>query len=119
LEDLGIGIDPDSVKIKINGKDYIGTLTNDGFLKVLIITRGANAQIANGRATIQVTATDWLGNTSTSEFALKIDISLPAVGSPPRAGDAGTGTAGGTGNPGGGRAGGTGGGRSGGGRGGG
>lgn len=86
LEDLGIGIDPDSVKVKINGKDYVSKLSNDGFLNILIITKGANAQIANGRATVQVTATDWLNNTSVTEFSLKIDNSLNALGSPPRDG---------------------------------
>ncbi|QYK52939.1 MAG: PQQ-binding-like beta-propeller repeat protein [Fimbriimonadaceae bacterium] len=108
LEDLGIGIDPDSVKVKINGKDYISKLSNDGFLSVLIITRGTNAQIANGRATVQVTASDWLNNTSVTEYSLKIDNSLNALGSPPR-GDSNNGNqpgGGGLGPAGGGRGGG-------------
>lgn len=83
LEDFGIGINPDSVKVMINGKEYISKLSNDGYLDVLIITRGANPQIANGRATIAVTAADWLGNTVTKEFSMKIDNALEPVGSPP------------------------------------
>ena len=86
IEDLGIGIDPDSVKVMINGKEYVHRLSNDGFLSILIVTRGANPQIANGRATVSITATDWLGNTKTRDFSMKIDNSLNAVGSPPKPG---------------------------------
>jgi hypothetical protein len=83
LEDLGIGINPDSVKVAVNSKEYVHRLTNDGFLSVLVITRGANPQIANGRATITVTASDWLGNQVKKDFSIVIDNSLPPLGSPP------------------------------------
>jgi outer membrane protein assembly factor BamB len=86
LEDFGIGINPDSVKVTINDKEYFHRLTNDGYISVLIVSNGANAQIANGRATIKVTAADWLGNTATQVFNLVIDNSLPAIGGPPREG---------------------------------
>lgn len=84
LEDLGIGINPDSVKVDVNGKEYIHRLSTDGYVSVLVISRGANAQIANGRATITVTASDWLGNTMKREFSIKVDNSLPPLGSPPK-----------------------------------
>lgn len=83
LEDLGIGINPDSVKVMVNGKEYVHRLSNDGFLSILIVSRGANPQIANGTAKVSIAATDWLGNASTHEYTLKIDNSLTAVGSPP------------------------------------
>jgi hypothetical protein len=83
LEDLGIGINPESVKVTVNSKEYVHRLTNDGFLSVLVITRGANPQIANGRATISVTASDWLGNQIKKDFSIVIDNSLPPLGSPP------------------------------------
>lgn len=83
LEDLGIGINPDSVKVTVNNKEYVHRLTNDGFLSILIITRGANPQIANGRATISVTASDWLGNQIKKDFSIVIDNSLAPLGSPP------------------------------------
>lgn len=84
LEDLGIGINPDSVKVTVNGKDYIHRMSTDGYLSILIISRGANAQIANGRATISVSASDWLGNAMKRDFSVKIDNSLPPLGSPPK-----------------------------------
>ncbi|MFM9874008.1 MAG: PQQ-binding-like beta-propeller repeat protein [Fimbriimonadaceae bacterium] len=84
LEDLGIGINPDSVKVTINGKEYVHRMSNDGYVSVLIISRGANAQIANGRATISVTASDWLGNKMQRDFSVKIDNTLPPLGSPPK-----------------------------------
>jgi outer membrane protein assembly factor BamB len=87
LEDLGIGINPDSVKVTINGKEYIHRMTNDGYVNVLIISRGANAQIANGRATITVSAADWLGNAMKRDFSVKIDNSLSPLGSPPKSTD--------------------------------
>lgn len=83
LEDLGIGINPDSIKVTINGKEYVHRISNDGFLSILIISRGANAQIANGRAKIVVTAADWLGNVQSKEFSVLVDNALPALGSPP------------------------------------
>lgn len=84
LEDLGIGIDPDSVKVTINGKEYVTRLSNDGFLSVIVINGGANAPLADGRAKIVVQASDWLGNQSSTEFNLRIDNTLPALGGPPR-----------------------------------
>lgn len=103
LEDLGIGINESTVKVMINGRDYIGKLSNDGFLSVLIISGGANQPLQNGKVTVTVTASDWLGNMAKRDFVLTIDNSLNALGSPPR------GTAnnqgGGAGNPGGGRGG--------------
>lgn len=83
LEDLGIGINPDSVKVTVNGKEYVSKLSNDNYLSVLIVTRGVNPQIPNGRATITVAASDWLGNAMIRTFSVKIDNALEPVGSPP------------------------------------
>ncbi len=97
LEDLGIGIDPDSVKVTINGKEYVTRLSNDGYLSIIVINGGANAPLANGRAQIVIEVSDWLGNQSATEFNLRIDNTLPALGGPPRNQSSNTGTGGGPG----------------------
>lgn len=84
LEDDGVGIVPDSVKTTINGLPYIGTFTDAGWLGIKISNGEKNSPIADGRATIIVSATDWLGNLVEKRFTLTIDNSLPPLGGPKR-----------------------------------
>lgn len=99
LEDVGIGVNPESIKIDINGQNYIGELSRDGFLSIRITSASTvNRPLQNGRAVITVTASDWLGNTSVTKVNLSIDNTLNALGSPRRpdaAGAAGGGVLGG------------------------
>lgn len=115
LEDYGSGIDPDSVKCTVNGKEQVITYDKTtALLRILIINGGKNPAFAIGRAEFEVTAADWMGNESKTKFAVTVDpqVTRP-LGAPPRSGGDTGGTSGGPGaGPG------TGGGRGGGGRGG-
>jgi outer membrane protein assembly factor BamB len=96
------GVDPESVKVTIDGKEYIGAYKRDGFLSIRITPTGANPPLSDGRREIAVAAADWLGNAAVRKFALTVDNTLPALGSPrstvtaPGAGGGGP-TSGGTG----------------------
>ncbi len=91
LEDLGSGINPETVGLKVNDQPVNIDLNRDGFLRYTVTTGGANRPLRNGRATLVVTATDWMGNTMTSTFALTIDNTIPALGGPPTTNSGNTG----------------------------
>lgn len=93
--DLGSGVNPDSLSITIGGENYIGTINRSGYISVKIVTGMANKPLQNGRKVIVVKVTDWVGNIATASFAVTIDNTLPALGSPKPA--TSTGTAGGPG----------------------
>lgn len=85
LEDVGIGVNPESVKVDINGQNYIAELSRDGFLTIRITAASTvNRPLQNGRAIVTVTASDWLGNTSVTKVNLSIDNTLNPLGSPRR-----------------------------------
>lgn len=83
IEDLGIGVKTDSIKVTIDGADYIGELSTDGFYRIRIGAGTVNKELQNGRHIIKLVASDWLGNSSTLTINLSVNNNLPAVGSPP------------------------------------
>ncbi|MEZ5163628.1 MAG: PQQ-binding-like beta-propeller repeat protein [Fimbriimonadaceae bacterium] len=112
LADLGIGINPNSIKVDIAGQAYLGEVVADEYYVIKISPGTVNRPLQNGKQTINFTISDWLGNAKTHVFRLQIDNSLPALGSPPTLGDdnqGGPGGPGGGGRRGGGGAGGDGG----------
>lgn len=106
LADFGIGINPESIKVEIGGQAYIGELVADEFYVINIAPGTVNRPLQNGKQTLNVTISDWLGNAKTHVFRLQIDNSLPALGSPPTVGGNNQGGPGGGGRQGGGLAGG-------------
>ena len=86
LEDLGVGVAPDSVKVTINDAVYAYKLNTDGYLEVNIAVDKKNPQIKDGRARVVVDLSDWLGNKTSAVFALTIDNLLPALGGPKKLG---------------------------------
>ncbi len=91
IDDVGSGVNPDTLSITIGGETYLGTLSRDGYLSVKIVTGAANKPLQNGRKIIVVKITDWLGNTVNASFAVTIDNTLAALGSPKPRTDAGDG----------------------------
>lgn len=87
LQDIGSGINPDTVRVYINDAEYGGVYSSDGFLRIRISAGGTNAPLQDGLAAIKVDAADWMGNSVSQTFDLLIDNSLPALGSPPVSGD--------------------------------
>ncbi len=97
LEDYGSGINPESVKCTINGKDQVVTYDKTtALLRILIITGGRNPSLAIGRAEFEITASDWLGNESKTKFAVTVDpqVTRP-LGAPPTSGSGSSGSTGG------------------------
>lgn len=95
LQDIGSGINPETVRIYINDNEYGGIYTSEGFLSVRITAGGTNQPLQDGLAVVKVECADWMGNTLSKTFDLLIDNSLPALGSPPRSTDQQGGQAGG------------------------
>ena len=85
LEDDGAGIMSRSIRVKMNGADFkTEFVASGGWLYVKIRTPGSRAEGANppltdGRKSIMVTVTDWMGNVSEKSFFLLIDNLLPVV----------------------------------------
>ncbi len=98
VRDDGSGVNYDSVKVTINGQEYIHEVDREGRLRIRILQGGNNRPLANGRAQIIVSAADWMSNTNAAKFVLTIDNTLPALGFPtaPETGNTGnTGLSGG------------------------
>lgn len=91
--DEASGIDPKSIKVDINGKDYEAKFNREGYLVVSIRSSGKNLPLMDGRTTISVTAADWLGNSTTQKFLLTVDSTLAP--SRPKAADDNSGNRGG------------------------
>ncbi len=76
VRDEASGVDPKTIKVEINGKDYESKFNREGYLVVSVRSSGKNAPLMDGRATISVSATDWLGNSTTQKFLLTVDSAL-------------------------------------------
>lgn len=84
VDDLGVGVNQESITVSINGKPYTYKVDAEGYVNVDISSDKKNPPIADGRARIVVHAVDWLGNTMDREYVLNIDNLLPALGGPRR-----------------------------------
>ena len=114
LEDEAAGVNESTIKVEIDGKEAGYTYTRDGYVRVAfsnlagaVPTTNPNApkppkrnpSLQNGRHTVKVTVSDWLGNVSTTDYSIVIDNSLPVL---PLPGNDQTGQTGGPGGRGGG-----------------
>lgn len=93
IEDFTSGINPESVKVTLNGQEAFLTPDKDGIYRLLVVAGSRNRSLPIGRLSIKVTAADWLGNTSETTFVLLVDpaIDRPLGGPRPPAGAAGGG----------------------------
>jgi outer membrane protein assembly factor BamB len=82
ITDEASGLRLDSVKVEIDGKAMAHEVTREGICVVRITAAGANRPLTDGRKAIVVTATDWLGNTTSQSFALTIDNTLRPIALP-------------------------------------
>lgn len=92
VEDNGVGVNPESVKVDIDGTEYIGEFLREGYISIKISTLTVNKPLQNGRRKVTVNVSDWMGNKSTKVISLNIDNTLPALGSPKREDPAGGGS---------------------------
>ncbi len=77
VDDEATGVNTSTVKIQIDGQDVEFEYGRDGIAIVKISPFTKNKPLADGRRVIKVMATDWMGNTTTKEYAIIVDNSLP------------------------------------------
>jgi len=76
IEDEASGINTKTLKIDVDGTDMDYEFGRDGIAVVRISSLGKNKPLFDGRKTITVTVSDWMGNTSHATFQLVIDNTL-------------------------------------------
>ncbi|GIK32340.1 MAG: hypothetical protein BroJett009_13320 [Armatimonadota bacterium] len=77
IDDLASGVNSSTLKITVNDKEMEFDYGRDGFAIVRISRFTKNTPLQDGRKSIKVTVTDWLGNTTAAEYSLTIDNTLP------------------------------------------
>lgn len=84
LEDEGSGINPDTVKVTVNGEpaDYSYD-ANEGLLWYIYDPRGAATNLSNGVKSIVLEATDWRGNRAARVVSFTVNNRLKPP-APPR-----------------------------------
>jgi outer membrane protein assembly factor BamB len=79
VEDDDSGINKDTLKVSVEGKDLDYTFTKEGYVMVRFALDGNNRALPDGRHTFTVTVSDWMGNEGKTDFALIIDNLLPKI----------------------------------------
>lgn len=105
IEDEASGIDTKTLKIDVDGQEMEYDFGRDGIALVRISSLGKNKPLFDGRKTITVTVSDWVGNTAKAQFQLVIDNTLKPLVRPTTGGNnqGGNGSGGGKGGSGDGR----------------
>ena len=76
IEDEASGVNVGSMKMDIDGVPYNYDFGRDGYLICQISTTKKNNMLSNGRHTVHIVASDWMGNTTNFSATLRIDNSL-------------------------------------------
>jgi outer membrane protein assembly factor BamB len=76
IEDEASGINNKTLKIDVDGQEMEHEFGRDGLAVVRISSLGKNKPLVDGRKTITVTVSDWLGNQAQAKFFLVIDNTL-------------------------------------------
>lgn len=78
LMDAGSGVDASSVVLTLNGTPLEHTYDpSTGIVSYVTPFAETQVPLPDGRHSVQVTATDWKGNTSTTSWSFTVDNSLP------------------------------------------
>lgn len=81
--DEGCGVDPDQVKVTLNGEEVECTYdATEGILWWIYDPRGAAANLSNGMKTLVLEATDWRGNRAAKVVTFTVDNKLPPPAPP-------------------------------------
>jgi len=84
LDDEGSGVNPDSVKVSVNGETADFSYdANEGLLWYIYDPRGAASNLPNGAKRIVLEATDWHGNRAAQVVSFKVNNRLKPP-APPR-----------------------------------
>ncbi|MCC7229112.1 MAG: PQQ-binding-like beta-propeller repeat protein, partial [Fimbriimonadaceae bacterium] len=82
IEDEASGINTKTLKIDIDGKEMEYEFGRDGIAVVRISSLSKNKPLVDGRKTISVIASDWMGNQGITRFFLVIDNTLKPLQRP-------------------------------------
>lgn len=80
LQDQGSGLDPDSIKLSLDGKDVnatYDTATNLVYYRTRATGKIVDPPLSNGRHTLTVVAKDYKGNTLQKDWSFVVDNALP------------------------------------------
>lgn len=80
IQDEASGVNMSSVKAEMDGKLLDSKLTRDGWLTIDVTTVGPNKPLTEGRRKLSITASDWLGNSKTTEYSIMVDNTLKPSG---------------------------------------
>ena len=78
LEDEASGVNEDTLKVTVDGKDVDFTLNKEGVVIVRCSNTGKN-HLSDGKKRIVIDVSDWMGNVAHVQFSLTIDNDLPPV----------------------------------------
>ena len=76
LHDDASGVNEKTVQISLDGKVVDFTKTKDQFYVVRVSTTGTVKPLSDGRHTLTVVVSDWMGNIATENFDVQIDNTL-------------------------------------------
>jgi outer membrane protein assembly factor BamB len=82
IDDEATGVDTKTLSISANGQELDFEFGRDGFAVISFSRVGKNQPMMDGRKSIKVTVSDWLGNKTVSEFGLMIDNTLRPLSRP-------------------------------------
>lgn len=82
VDDEASGLKLPSLKLDIDGAEYETTYSKEGYLIAKISSSGKNKPLQNGRRTITVEASDWMGNVAKKSFTLNVDNTLRPLSRP-------------------------------------
>jgi outer membrane protein assembly factor BamB len=82
IEDEASGINTKTLKIDVDGQPMDYEFGRDGIARIRISSLGKNKPLVDGRKTITVTVSDWMGNEAQTKFQLVIDNTLKPLTPP-------------------------------------
>lgn len=82
VSDEATGVKLSSLKIDVDGVPLDFIVGKDEVASAQISYEGKNKPLTDGRHTLNVTVSDWMGNETKKSFAIFVDNSLPPLGAP-------------------------------------
>jgi outer membrane protein assembly factor BamB len=79
IADEASGVNPKTLTVTIDGKPYDYKYTPDGRVQIDFSQEGKNKLLTDGRKTIEIDVSDWMGNQAKVKFALVVDSTLRPV----------------------------------------
>ena len=76
IDDEATGVSNKTVAVNVDGQAMEVEYGRDGFAVVKISPYTKNKPLVDGRKSIKVSASDWFGNMTTTEYGLTIDNAL-------------------------------------------